>query len=86
MIHKSELCDGELKKLEEVFNLYMNHGIEYNKKMNNLYMKELEGMVKTEHKTEHKTEQEKKYNNTIIVEMENIIIANRDEMERHIII
>ena len=50
IIHKSKLCDGELEKLEEVFNLYMSHGIEYNKKMNNLYMKELEGMIENKQK------------------------------------
>ena len=75
IIHKSKLCDGELEKLEEVFNLYMSHGIEYNKKMNNLYMKELEGMIEKE-----------KNNNKITIQMDNIIIVHEDEMESHIII
>jgi len=95
MIHKSKLCDGELEKLEEVFNLYMSHGIEYNKKMNNLYMKELEGMIENkqkisyENKTEYKIKDEEKLEkekNTVTIQMENIIIVHEDEMESHIII
>ena len=84
-----------MEKLEEVFNLYMSHGIEYNKKMNNLYMKELEGMIENkqkisyENKTEYKIKDEEKLEkekNTVTIQMENIIIVHEDEMESHIII
>ena len=45
MINKSNLNERDVNKLEEVFNLYMQHGIDYNRKMNGLYVTELEGMV-----------------------------------------
>jgi len=45
MLNKSNLNEGELERLSEVFNLYITHGIDYNKKMDKLYMRELEGMV-----------------------------------------
>ena len=48
MVNKSHLDDGELERLNEVFNLYITHGIEYNKKMDDLYMRELEDMIVVE--------------------------------------
>ena len=50
MLHKSNLSDQELNKLNEVFSLYINHGINYNEKMNDLYMNELKDMVPEEKK------------------------------------
>ena len=82
MIYKSKLNEGDVTKLEEVFNLYIQHGIDYNTKMNDLYMVELSGML-----------QESKLDasdfsigrDTSDVEMKNIVIVNDDD-GRHIVI
>ena len=76
MLNKSYLDEDEMKKLDEVFNLYIKHGIDYNKKMDDLYMSELEGMVRQEY-TESKTNE---------IEMQNIIISQENEIDNQIII
>ena len=50
MLNKSSLDDVELKKLNDVFKLYVEHGIKYNEKINGLYMQELQGMLPEERK------------------------------------
>jgi hypothetical protein len=45
MTNKKNLNEEELKKVKEVFNLYVNHGITYNKTINELCMGELKGMI-----------------------------------------
>ena len=45
MMNKANLTNDQLKDLDDIFKLYVQHGIEYNTKMNNLYMAELEGML-----------------------------------------
>ena len=50
MLHKSSLGEDEdeLKKLDDVFKLYIEHGIDYNEKINGLYTQELHGMLSKE--------------------------------------
>jgi len=45
MTNKKNLNEEELKKVKEVFNLYVNHRITYNKTINELCMGELRGMI-----------------------------------------
>tara|TARA_B100001094_G_C17935755_1_gene673010 strand:- start:189 stop:854 length:666 start_codon:yes stop_codon:yes gene_type:complete len=52
MISKLELDEKNIEDLDEVFELYIEHGIHYNKKMNKLYMRELKGMLKKRHSQE----------------------------------
>ena len=73
MLNKPYLKEDEIEKLEEVFNLYIKHGIEYNKKMDELYMNELEGMIQGESKFEEN-------------EMQNIVIVPADNIVTQIII
>jgi len=44
---KNNLTEEEQKHLEDIFQLYIKHGIKYNKQLNNLYMKDLENMCNT---------------------------------------
>lgn len=46
MISKVGLDDERIKKLDDVFHMYIDNGIEYNKRMNHLYMNELKGMIR----------------------------------------
>ena len=82
MLNKSKLEEGDLQKLEDVFNLYIQHGIDYNKKMDQLYMSELEDMV--QHPQNHIINLE----TTEIqeVEMQNIIVVHENDIETQIII
>jgi hypothetical protein len=48
MLNKSSFNENELKKLNDVFKLYVEHGIKYNEKINGLYMQELHGMLPEE--------------------------------------
>ena len=73
MLNKPYLKEDEIEKLEEVFNLYIKHGIEYNKKMDELYMNELEGMIQEESNLEE-------------YEMQNIVIVPEDNIATQIII
>lgn len=43
-IDNNDISDKEKENLDEIFKLYIKHGIKYNKNMNNLYMKDLENM------------------------------------------
>ena len=45
MVNKSNLSDSERKDVEDIYKFYVNHGINYNSKMNDLYMNDLTGMV-----------------------------------------
>ena len=45
MLNKAILNEEELSKLNDVFKLYVEHGIQYNEKINGLYMQELHGML-----------------------------------------
>ena len=45
LLNKGNLTDDEKEELNKVFELYIHHGIKFNKKMNNLYMSDLEGMM-----------------------------------------
>jgi hypothetical protein len=77
MINKSKLNECDVNKLEEVFNLYIQHGIDYNTKMDDLYMVELSGML-----------QEPMVTNPLSSHniMENIIIINESDTINQIII
>jgi len=68
MLNKTILEKDDLGKLNDVFELYVEHGLNYNEKINGLYMGELKDMIV--HKLSHS--------------MENIIIATSsgvDEVE-----
>ena len=45
MVNKLKLSDDEIKELNDVFKLYIKHGVKYNDQMNDLYMGELKDMV-----------------------------------------
>jgi hypothetical protein len=45
MLNKTVLEEEDLKKLNDVFKLYVEHGINYNEKINGLYMGELQDMI-----------------------------------------
>lgn len=45
MLNKTVLEEEDLKKLNDVFKLYVEHGLNYNEKINGLYMGELKNMV-----------------------------------------
>jgi len=45
LLNNGKLTDKEKEELNKVFELYIHHGIKFNKKMNNLYMSDLEGMM-----------------------------------------
>ena len=66
MVNKSSMDEENLKQLNDVFNLYVEHGIKYNEKINGLYMEELRDMI------QHKMS----VSSTIdFEEMQNIIIS-----------
>ena len=81
MINKTKLSDEEREDIEEIYKFYINHGINYNTKMNDLYMKDLKGMIQSHHNIEMKNEiirQESKHisENTSeeeIVEVTNVV-------------
>ena len=50
LLNKGNLSDKEKEELNKVFKLYIHHGIKFNKKMNNLYMNDLEGMIQKNRK------------------------------------
>ena len=41
----SSLSNEDKKNIKEIFKFYINQGIQYNEKMNNLYMNELTKMI-----------------------------------------
>ena len=45
MVNKIGLNETEINELNDVFKLYVKHGVKYNDKMNDLYMGELKDMV-----------------------------------------
>ena len=62
MINKRDLSETELRKVNDIFNLYVEHGIKYNETINHLYMDELKDMIKER--------------NIDLVPRENIIISS----------
>ena len=64
--------DEDLEKLNDLFKMYVEHGIEYNETINDLYMEELRDMI--HRKFSDSSEEER-------VEMENIIISAGSSME-----
>ena len=79
MINKSKLSDEEREDIEEIYKFYINHGINYNTKMNDLYMKDLTGMIQSHHNIEMKNEiirQESKHISEDTSEEEIIKIIN----------
>ena len=66
MLNKPNMDDEDLEKLNDLFKMYVEHGIEYNETINDLYMEELRDMI--QRKFSDSSEEE-------IVEMENIIIS-----------
>ena len=77
MISKITLDDDSIKDLDDIFHLYIDHGIEYNKRMNYLYMNELKGMINKRNSEDSITYIEEK--NEIIVP-ENSISINNDSV------
>jgi hypothetical protein len=77
MLNKSSLNEDELEKLNDVFKLYVEHGIQYNQKINGLYMQELHGML---------PEKRKEYfiNENLIIPR-NIIIEVEAEQDEQIL-
>ena len=78
MLNKTVLEKEDLKKLNDVFNLYVEHGINYNEKINGLYMGELQDMIV------HKLSQPEVMENIVIVASSGVKI-DTDE-ERNVII
>ena len=85
MISKMNMDDENIKKLDDIFHMYVDNGIEYNKRMNYLYMKELKGMINKrnsdidfyEEKQEKEEKQEEK--NEIIFSENDAIFVNNDK-------
>ena len=72
MLNKPNMDDEDLEKLNDLFKMYVEHGIEYNETINDLYMEELRDMI--HRKFSDSSEEER-------VEMENIIISAGSSME-----
>ena len=72
MLNKPNMDDDDLEKLNDLLKMYVEHGIKYNEKINDLYMEELRDMI--QRKFSDSSEEE-------IVEMENIIISAGSSME-----
>ena len=72
MLNKPNMDDEDLEKLNDLFKMYVEHGIEYNETINDLYMEELRDMI--QRKFSDSSEEE-------IVEMENIIISAGSSIE-----
>ncbi len=72
MLNKPNMDDDDLEKLNDLFKMYVEHGIKYNETINDLYMEELRDMI--QRKFSDSSEEE-------IVEMENIIISAGSSME-----
>lgn len=83
--NKTKLTDKEKEDLDKVFDLYVNHGINFNKNMNNLYMSDLHGMTSEEENGENeennKTEEKKSENSSVdLREAELIEFAFRNNL------
>ena len=72
MLNKPNMDDEDLEKLNDLFKMYVEHGIKYNETINDLYMEELRDMI--QRKFSDSSEEE-------IVEMENIIISAGSSIE-----
>ena len=74
MISKISLDDNSIKDIDEIFHLYIDHGIEYNKRMNYLYMNELKGMINKRNSKDIMPKIEEK--NEIIVSVNNVSVKD----------
>ena len=84
MISKMNMDDENIKKLDDIFHMYVDNGIEYNKRMNYLYMKELKGMINKRNSEESLTTSfynEKEEKNEIISSKNGAIFVNNDKEE-----
>ena len=74
LISKISLDDNSIKDIDEIFHLYIDHGIEYNKRMNYLYMNELKGMINKRNSKDSMSKIEEK--NEIIVSVNNVSVKD----------
>ena len=80
MVNKRDLKDNEIDDLNDVFKLYIKHGVKYNDKMNDLYMGELKGMV-PESPVDTPTRSEiESYDAIEMIDMINKIIVSNKEL------
>jgi hypothetical protein len=75
MINKIGLSDNEINELNEVFKLYVKHGVKYNDKMNDLYMGELKDMVPESPISTYE-------NDAVEIEMVNQIIFSQEQLSK----
>jgi len=80
MINKTVLGDEDLKKLNDVFKLYVEHGINYNEKINGLYMGELQDMIV------HKLSQPEEMENIIICTSSGVKIDTDSDEEINVVV
>ena len=80
MINKTVLGDEDLKKLNDVFKLYVEHGINYNEKINGLYMGELQDMIV------HKLSQPEEMENIIIYTSSGVKIDTDSDEEINVVV
>jgi len=80
MLNKTVLEEEDLKKLNDVFKLYVEHGITYNEKINGLYMGELQDMIV------HKLSQSEDIENIIIAASSGVKIDTDSDNEDSIVI
>ena len=73
-VDNSNLSDSERKDVEDIYKFYINHGINYNTKMNDLYMSDLTGMI------DHNIE------NEIIIKQSDIVTTNISDIPENEII
>ena len=78
MLNKSSLNEDELAKLNDVFKLYVEHGIQYNQKINGLYMQELHGMLPETNSFSNE--------NIVISQSHNIVIEVTEQITEQIVI
>jgi hypothetical protein len=74
MVNKSNLSDSERKDVEDIYKFYVNHGINYNSKMNDLYMNDLTDMI------------DNNIENEIIVQPSDIVTTNISDIPENEII
>ena len=82
-VNKSKLSEEEQKEVHDIYKFYINQGIHYNSKMNDLYMNELTGMAESPHyeikSTDENTSISEDMSNNDISDNEIIYVVNVDE-------
>ena len=86
-INKGKLSDEDQDNIKDIFKFYIRHGINYNVKMNDLYMNELNGMIESPTNSDGYSEFTTKSENTILTVSDisdnlfsdNIIFVNSDK-------